>query len=54
MSDLDVLAEGIEGALAELLLLARRHKRIEQRKSKRRPSSGSAPARPSGRAGKDR
>ena len=36
MPDLDVVAEGIEGALAELLLLARRHKRIEQRKSKRR------------------
>ena len=36
MPDLDVLAEGIEGALAELLLLARRHKRIEERKAKRR------------------
>jgi hypothetical protein len=36
MPDLDVVAEGIEGALAELLLLSRRQKRIEQRKSKRR------------------
>ena len=36
MPDLDVVAEGIEGALAELLMLARRHKRIEERKAKRR------------------
>ena len=49
------LAEGIEGALAELALLARRHKRIEERKAKRRrPASGSGRARPSGRAGKGR
>jgi diacylglycerol O-acyltransferase / wax synthase len=54
MPDLDVLAEGIEGALAELLLLARRHKRIEERKAKRRRPTGSARARPSGRAGTDR
>jgi hypothetical protein len=41
MRDLDVLAEGIEGALAELLLITRRHQRIEQRKSKRRtPATG--------------
>jgi hypothetical protein len=36
MPDLDVVAEGIESALAELLLLTRRHQRIEQRKAKRR------------------
>jgi diacylglycerol O-acyltransferase len=36
MPDLDVVAEGIDGALAELLLLAQRHERIEQRKAKRR------------------
>jgi WS/DGAT/MGAT family acyltransferase len=39
MPDLDVVAEGIEGALAELLLLARRHRRIEQRKARRRSPS---------------
>ena len=36
MPDLDVVAEGIEGSLAELLRLARQAKRTEQRKSKRR------------------
>jgi hypothetical protein len=36
MPDLEVVAEGIEGALAELTLIARRHRRIEQRKAKRR------------------
>jgi len=41
MHDLDVVAEGIEGALGELLLISRRAKRVESRKARRR----SAPAR---------
>ena len=36
MPDLDVVAEGIEGSLAELLQLARKAKRVESRKAKRR------------------
>jgi WS/DGAT/MGAT family acyltransferase len=36
MPDLDVVAEGIEGSLAELLRLARQARRRESRKSKRR------------------
>ena len=36
LPDLDVVAEGIEGALAELLTLSRRQQRVEQRKAKRR------------------
>jgi WS/DGAT/MGAT family acyltransferase len=41
MGDLDVVAEGIEGSLGELLGLARRARRSEERKAKRR-----APAKP--------
>ncbi|MEA2169529.1 MAG: diacylglycerol O-acyltransferase / wax synthase, partial [Solirubrobacteraceae bacterium] len=36
MPDLDVVAEGIEGSLAELLRVAAKFERIESRKSKRR------------------
>ena len=36
LPDLDVLAEGIEGSLAELQSAAKRAKRVESRKSKRR------------------
>jgi len=42
--DLDVVAEGIEGSLAELLAAARRHARVESRKSRRRgPKRPAAP-----------
>ena len=36
MPDLDLVAEGIEGSLGELLMLARKAKRVESRKAKRR------------------
>ena len=36
MADLDVVAEGIEGALGELLVLARKHRRMNERKARRR------------------
>jgi hypothetical protein len=39
MPDLDLVAEGIEGSLQELLSLARRAKRTESRKAKRRPAA---------------
>ena len=46
MPDLDVVAEGIEGSLAEMLQLARKAKRVEQRKAKRRaPAAKRKPAR---------
>jgi WS/DGAT/MGAT family acyltransferase len=41
MPDLDIVAEGIEGSLGELLTLARKARRVEDRKAKRR-----APAKP--------
>jgi diacylglycerol O-acyltransferase / wax synthase len=36
MHDLDVVAEGIEGSLGELLMLGRKRRRMDQRKAKRR------------------
>jgi WS/DGAT/MGAT family acyltransferase len=44
MPDLDVVAEGIEGSLQEMLSLARRAKRTESRKSKRRAPAKRKPA----------
>jgi diacylglycerol O-acyltransferase len=44
LPDLDVVAEGIEGALAELVAIARKQQRIEQRKSKRRSAGNGAAA----------
>ena len=41
MPDLDVVAEGIEGALAELHGLARKQERVESRKAKRRSPASS-------------
>ncbi|MGI8622434.1 MAG: WS/DGAT/MGAT family O-acyltransferase [Solirubrobacteraceae bacterium] len=37
LPDLDVVAEGIEGSLAELLAVARKARRVESRKARRRP-----------------
>lgn len=54
MPDLEVVAEGIEGSLGEMLQLARRAKRTEERKSKRRAPAAKkkAPAarKPAGRS----
>jgi len=47
MHDLDVVAEGIEGALGELLAITRRRARVESRKAKRRTTSSGAGGRSS-------
>jgi WS/DGAT/MGAT family acyltransferase len=46
LPDLDVVAEGIEGSLAELVGIARKRRRTEQRKARRRTAAASSkPAR---------
>ena len=50
LPDLDVIAEGIEGSLAELTAVAKRHARTEGRKAKRR--TGAAKPKPRGAAAK--
>ncbi len=52
LPDLDIVAEGIEGSLAELLQVARKASRVEARKAKRRAPPKAKPAKAKAKAAK--